>query len=894
MTNSALGTEEPACLSISAPAIAMSSYPRTEKFVRPHVRGKFLFVGDSKLYVCGVTYGTFHPANDSNGFPDPSQIARDFEQMAAHGINAVRTYSVPPLWLLDAAQKFGLRVMVGLPWEQHIAFLDDPRTGHSIEDRLRAGVRRCAGHPAVLCYTVGNEIPAGIVRWLGRRRVERFIEKLYRAAKSEDPGALVTYVNFPTTEYLDLPFLDFFCFNVYLESQADFAAYLARLQNVVGDRPLLMTEIGLDSRRNGEETQACSLEWQVRSAFAGGCAGAFVFSWTDEWYRGGYEIEDWDFGLTRRDRSPKPALQVVQRVFREVPFARDTPWPRISVVVCTYNGNRTLAETLSHLEKLDYPNFEVIVVDDGSTDGCADRVVEHGFRLIRTCNAGLSSARNIGLRAATGEIVAYIDDDAYPDRAWLKYLAAGFLNSDFAGVGGPNVPPPGDGWVADCVANSPGGPIHVLLSDREAEHIPGCNMAFRKAALLEIGGFDEQFRVAGDDVDVCWSLQKRGWKLGFSPAAVVWHHRRNSIQKYWKQQRGYGRSEALLERKWPEKYNAGGHVSWSGRVYGNGFFTVFPRAGRIYQGPWGTAPFQRLYQACPGIVSALILMPEWYLIVAMSGILTSLGMEWKPLLLVAPFWIFAAGACVGHAAASGWRAPLTALSPNGLLALRHRFVVALLHVLQPWARLLGRVHWGLTPWRRARVASPSLPRSNSMAMWSEVWQSAECRLRALESVLKKCGAVVYRGGNFDDWDLQIRGGLLGSARLQMVVEEHGRGQQLVRTRFSPMFSRVGFGLSFPLIGITIWAGVAGAWISCTVMAVMALGLILCGLQECAAAKEEILLALDQFVTAERSGKPVSPPAVVDIFPVYVPPIAAPTTATTVSCVGLREANLVQE
>ena len=117
-------------------------------------------------------------------------------------------------------------------------------------------------------------------------------------------------------------------------------------------------------------------------------------------------------------------------------------------------------------------------------------------------------------------------------------------------------------------------------------------MAFRRSALLEIGGFDERFRVAGDDVDVCWSLQKQGRKLGFSPAAVVWHHRRSTIRGYWRQQRGYGRAEALLEQKWPEKYNAAGHVSWAGRVYGNGFFTVFPHAGRIYQGQWGTAPFQ--------------------------------------------------------------------------------------------------------------------------------------------------------------------------------------------------------------------------------------------------------------------------------------------------------------
>ena len=122
----------------------------------------------------------------------------------------------------------------------------------------------------------------------------------------------------------------------------------------------------------------------------------------------------------------------------------------------------------------------MIVVNDGSTDKTAKITREYGFRLISTENRGLSSARNTGMKASTGEIVVYIDDDAFPDQDWLKYLAATFLNYDCAGVGGPNIAPTGDGKIADCINNSPGGPTHVLVSDQEAEHIPGCNMAFRK------------------------------------------------------------------------------------------------------------------------------------------------------------------------------------------------------------------------------------------------------------------------------------------------------------------------------------------------------------------------------------------------------------------------------
>ena len=184
------------------------------------------------------------------------------------------------------------------------------------------------------------------MRWHGRSRVARHLERLYHAAKEEDPGALVTYVNFPTTEYLHLPFLDFVCFNVYLEDQGRLSAYLTRLQNLAGDLPVVMAEIGLDSRRNGEEGQAEVLDWQVRTAFAAGCAGAFVFAWTDEWHRGGQDIEDWAFGLTTRERRPKPALAAVGEAFAEVPFAAGVSGPSTSVVVCTYNDAPTLRDCL--------------------------------------------------------------------------------------------------------------------------------------------------------------------------------------------------------------------------------------------------------------------------------------------------------------------------------------------------------------------------------------------------------------------------------------------------------------------------------------------------------------------------------------------------------------------
>ena len=751
---------------------------------RARAEGKFLFVGDEKFYVRGVTYGTFQPDADGHEYPPRETVDRDFALMAEHGFNAVRTYTAPPRWLLDMAQAHGLKLLIGLGGERSIGYVCEGRWSRELEEAFVAPARQCFGHPAVLAFAVANEIPASIVRWLGARRVERHVERLCELVRREDAGALLTYVNYPTTEYLQLPFLDFDCFNVYLERRDRLEAYLARLQNLTGERPLVLAEIGLDSVRNGEARQAETLAWQVRTTFASGAAGAFVYAWTDEWFRGGEEVHDWAFGLVRRDRSAKPALASVEVAMREAPFPRPGAWPRISVVVCSYNGSRTIRDTLQGLALVDYPDFEVIVVDDGSKDAVSAIASEYDVRLIRTENRGLSSARNTGCEAATGEIVAYVDDDAWPDPHWLRYLAVRYRKGDLVGVGGPNLPPAGDGPIADCVANAPGGPVHVLLDDRIAEHIPGCNMSFRRSALLAVGGFDPLYRVAGDDVDLCWRLQERGGLIGFAPAAVVWHHRRNSVRTYWKQQKGYGKAEALLERKWPQRYNGNGHLSWQGRLYGRGWtLSLDHLGGRIYRGVWNTAPFQSLYQRTPSHWLALPLMPEWLLGVAALAVLALLGAAgWRPLMLVTlPLFLVTALLPVAQAILSASRARFTSGVTWRDRAWRHTLTAGM-HLMQPVARLIGRIQHGLVPWRRRGPDRRLWRLSTTSSSWRETWKSSDARLEALHAALRDSGAVAWRGGDWDAWDIAVRGGFLGEARLQMAAEEHGGGCQLLRFR----------------------------------------------------------------------------------------------------------------
>jgi O-antigen biosynthesis protein len=795
---------------------------------RSQIQGRSILSEGRKLHVCGVTYGTFRPSGDLP-FPPLETVRRDFEAMAEAGANALRTYVPPPLWLLDVAQQCGLKVLVGLAWEQHVTFLDDPERARGIVAKVGRQVRECEAHPAILCYALGNEIPAPIVRWHGKSKIEGFLEQLHREGKAADPEGLFTYVNYPSTEYLELPFLDLAAFNVFLEKEAVFEAYLARLQNLSGDRPLLITEVGIDSRRNGEDVQAESLGWQIRHAFETGAAGVFVFSWTDEWHRGGHEVLDWDFGLVDRERRPKPSLAAIRGAYVAAPFSPAGPWPRVSVVVCTHNGAQTLSECLERARQLSYPDFEVIVVDDGSSDASTEIAHEHGATVVGIDHRGLSTARNAGIAEATGEIVAFLDDDAYPDPDWLHYVAAALRTPGHAGIGGPNIPPD-DGLVAECVAAAPGGPIHVLISDREAEHLPGCNMAFRKSALEEIGGFDEQFRVAGDDVDVCWRLQEAGWTLGFSAGAVVMHRRRDSVRRYLKQQYGYGKAEALLERKWPSRYNRAGSSRWSGRIYDSPASGIPGRKPMVRYGTWGSGLFQSIYQPAPGRFVNLLLAPEVLLVLAALGCVSALGVLWAPLLLaIAPFLVGVL-AVLWRAVASGWQAHPAVASRSAFETFQRRELTATLFLLQPVARLAGRLRNGLSPWRRRLRPGATWPRPRAVEVWSESWREPQSFVQLLQDSLASRGGYVRSGGPFDRWDLELRAGPLGGVKIRTAVEEHGSGKQLLRARIWPQASTRGMTVATVLVLLSAYAANSGRPQFAVVIGIVLLILVGLGLE----------------------------------------------------------------
>ncbi len=210
--------------------------------------------------------------------------------------------------------------------------------------------------------------------------------------------------------------------------------------------------------------------------------------------------------------------------------------PSFSVVINTFNRANLLGDAISGVLQLDYPKFELIVVNGPSTDNSEEVLKRwHGQIKHLHCDApNLSESRNVGIEAASGDIVAYLDDDAVPHPLWLRYLARHYANPAIGGVGGFTVDNTGMRWQVRKTVCDRFGNAHYPddFFDERALNFPGTpyypsllgtNSSFRRRALFEIGGFDHTFAYLLDETDVCLRLVDAGWQVVYEPSAMIFH-----------------------------------------------------------------------------------------------------------------------------------------------------------------------------------------------------------------------------------------------------------------------------------------------------------------------------------------------------------------------------------
>lgn len=751
------------------------------------VAGKFFRTEEEATWwLNGVTYGPF-PANAAGEpFPETARMETDLRMISALGFNTLRLYAPPSTTLRAAARKNGLRLLVTLTWTDHVDFLADSTQRAEILETISSQARDLAGDPLVAAILVGNEIEKSLVRWMGPQRVQRFLEALIQRVHRAAPGIPCGYATYPSTGYLMPRTAAFFAVNLYLEDPEALSAYLSHLQNLAGNKPLLISEFGLDVKAHGVEKQADVMRWQRRVALEAGVAGSVWFAFSDEWQRGGRLVTGWQFGLVDAGRQPRPACALAANLPRRLEPPAEPP--AISVIVCTRNGSKTLAACLESLGRLRYPKFEILVVDDGSTDSVPE--VVKGFpavRYLRQEAAGLSVARNLGMKEAHGSLLAYTDDDciAHPD--WLLHLEQAFAKDPQAiAVGGPNIPPPPRNGTEAVVASAPGAPAHVLLNDVEAEHLPGCNLAIRKDALEGIDGFRAVFTTAGDDVDICWRLRETGGRLKYVPGAMVWHHRRFSLGAYLRQQRGYGRAEALLMKEHPARFGRLGGARWRGCIYGDVPLVNDPVEGAVFFGPFGNGLFQGIYHQKSG-----------YLVEWLSGLL------WPAFAVLA--LCFGRLEIAAGIAGLAWivaAVRMTRLPPAPYpLGLGQKALLWLLCLLQPLvresARVWGMIRLGARPAGgdpvTVQAVPPPPPQKWSLDVgeweyWSESSADRHLWLPAFQTELQTLKLPVRRDDGWRRLDFEAYPKAEISPAVLSVTEYHGGSRCLTRVRFLLRFT----------------------------------------------------------------------------------------------------------
>ncbi len=234
---------------------------------------------------------------------------------------------------------------------------------------------------------------------------------------------------------------------------------------------------------------------------------------------------------------------------------------RASIIIPAYNAQRTLAECLTACVAQDYPDFEVIVVDDGSTDGTS--AVAQQFEAVqyhRQPNGGPSSARNTGARLASGEILVYTDADCVPHADWLKRLAGGFEEGIVA-VGGTY-----------AIANPSSRLARVVQAEIAARHrqfgsevdfLGSFNVAYLRNGYEAAGGFDESFRQAsGEDNDLAYRLHDQAGRMVFNPNAVVAHYHPERLLAYLRTQSRHGYWRVKLYRDHPRRAGGDQYAGW--------------------------------------------------------------------------------------------------------------------------------------------------------------------------------------------------------------------------------------------------------------------------------------------------------------------------------------------
>lgn len=234
---------------------------------------------------------------------------------------------------------------------------------------------------------------------------------------------------------------------------------------------------------------------------------------------------------------------------------KTSPEPSVSIIIAFQKPGAYLQESLAAIGELDYQDYEVILLPDEPMESAGA-----GITVIPSGPVGPPLKRDIGAKEAKGELIAFIDDDAYPRKDWLKNAVMDFSDDAVAAVGGPALTAPSDNfWQkagGDVLAGWMVGGVHLYRMlprvRREVDDYPTCNLLVRRSTFEEVRGFDSPYW-PGEDTVLCWKLTHQAKKkIIYDPEVQVFHHRRPLFRKHWRQIGNYGLHRGYFVKKFPK------------------------------------------------------------------------------------------------------------------------------------------------------------------------------------------------------------------------------------------------------------------------------------------------------------------------------------------------------
>ena len=492
------------------------------KFLR-RARGKFLLKAMRLPGVAGAL-----------DFSEKLTLRKRLDELAAAHVNALILTEAQAETVLGLAGQAGLCAMVEIAIDSND--FDSPIRARAAVARVAKVVNALRGHRALIGFLIDFPLDAGAILKLAPDALRGALDAIVRAVRAANSHLMVALKRRADAPALAIADEDLAYVSLAKIDPTAVGPAICALHDLAGAHPLV---IEIDEELPGQEEV-------VARAFGFGAAGVVAPAMRPAASHGWQNI---------RMLSAGELLPFAHLDGSSVPLPVVTPM--VSVVVAARDDERTIAACLESIGRLQYPNYEVIVIDDAAQDRSADSAADFpGVRLIRQPRAGFGAIRNVAVRAARGHLIAFTRADCVVDSDWLALAVRAMAEGGLDGCCGPIYSSPGERGLAARVLSSLQSTGSMRSSGDRVVQLTDRNMIMRKSSLIAVGGFDSRFIDAGGDLDLSARMIEAGMTLGWCPAGFVWRCGRNTIGKFFHQRIRHGRAEAMLAIKYPGRFGA--------------------------------------------------------------------------------------------------------------------------------------------------------------------------------------------------------------------------------------------------------------------------------------------------------------------------------------------------